>query len=890
MNEDQSFDEEAVLIAKFIKNVDPGHTFYLCEDKFLLEVLMFVSSELSVLTDSFPDFHSRFSFSEQSKLFLNVCKFPRASFVKFIKYHTACPLASVLNESLPPKPDGFPGHYLIWTGSVKRFLKNVFNTRNFGSVRCLSLELGFGFLQGIKRGCASVSESFLREEVVSHVKAMTTPAAHEVWDEWIDEYSGLPLAEVQMSRDGRYIMDPSTYRAKLIHHDIVTDTFSSCVKAITRNTNRSYDPKPYEPSHNSCFERSRAKGGAYQELVETLNLPLVESEEVYVLGKIVKNKYYELPKILEVLEQARFKYVEHKQVVEMLTPFRGHFDDLVDIEKYFEPIPLPQTGVIPLSEPLKVRVITKGEAVPAYLAKSLQKSMKSYINRFPSLVLTTRPLDPTDFRRVWALESSIEEKYGVKLDFTDHVSGDYKAATDKLDIRLTKLLFEAVMNALNVPELDKEVYRSVLYEQRLVYPKRYSKFLKSHPDIAHLDKTPDGEFFTVDQANGQLMGSILSFPILCLANLACYKLALDEYLNLGRAGKPIHVNVFDLPALVNGDDIYFRSNPVFYKIWLKYIDIAGFKLSVGKNYVHPIVFTINSQCFSYIRGSDLLRETTYLNVGLLIGQSKSGVVGEKLPVWDLYNKVLKGSNNKTVAHNRFLFYHKDSIAQVSKRGNYNLFLPKLLGGLGFVRYSTDIPVRLTRFQLQLALYFHNKIVNAYQKPTIGLSISKARLIDENSPIAYDPYPGESIVQTLKTGDLIPEGYSLPNLIASPEHLMIHQLDESHMVPKLQFRSISNTDLAEFRLSPERQYKGEVAWFGQEDAFTGNYLYFFVKSLVSDQVSFQENLINLCASATLDNIKDLIERELSGLDVVSPLTGELQELVFEHVLPTVVAHL
>jgi hypothetical protein len=55
------------------------------------------------------------------------------------------------------------------------------------------------------------------------------------------------------------------------------------------------------------------------------------------------------------------------------------------------------TTVVPLTEPLKVRIITKSEALPTYFAKSLQMHLKSYINTFPQFVLTTRPLLIEDF-------------------------------------------------------------------------------------------------------------------------------------------------------------------------------------------------------------------------------------------------------------------------------------------------------------------------------------------------------------------------------------------------------------------------------------------------------------------------------------------------------------
>jgi len=887
---------EITLISKFFASLPQNLTFILCGDRYLFELIRFVSSELSVLTDVIPDFTKRFDFTEQSKLLLNTCSFPRSSFVKFVKYHTACPMAYILKESLPPKPLGFPGHFLLWTGSIKRVLKNILNRRNFQSDNSLSLKLSLGFLQGIKRGCATVSDSFLRDELVSHVISMTTVPTFVPHKLWIDKNTRLPLSEVAFTPDQRFYTDASTYVPLQVTVDVIRQTFESCLKAVVRPPKpktaeqafSSWNPslgtfrdslKPsfflnqaFEPSHNACFENPRGEGGAYECLVQSQGLRLIESEPLLVKGKFVTNEAYELPNVDLMLSQVRLK--ASTSCLEALkdevgdlrfwgdASFLPDFDRLIDESKM-------KTGVIPLSEPLKVRVITKSEAVPAYLAKALQKRMKAFINRFPAFVLTTRPLLVSDFRQVWKLEKTIEDYFGIKLDFTDHVSGDYKAATDKLNINFTKLVFERFLDALNVPQEDRDVYRSVLYEQRLFYPKRYSTFLRKS-EVGSLDKTPDGDLFSIDQVNGQLMGSILSFPVLCLANLICYKCALDEYINLGNTGPRRHVNVFSLPCLINGDDIYFRSNPVFYKIWLKFITIAGFHLSVGKNYVHPSVFTINSQCFTYVNESDTIRETTYLNVGLLIGQSKSGVVGEKLPVWDLYNKVLAGSYNKLEAHKRFLYYHRDSIAQVTKKGNYNLFLPKLLGGLGFVRPSLDIPVKITPFQRQLATFFHNKITSAYHKPVLSLSISKARIIDEALPKVYETYQGEPIIMSVKIGEPIPMGFTLQSQIVDKPLLMCHQFELGHMEPKLAFRSITSSDLKEFRSSTARSFKGETCWFGLEAAEKGLYPYVFAQSDTFDQASFEENE-KLVISKTI--ISDVVE------GVLDSVSGDLIDHLF-----------
>ena len=140
----------------------------------------------------------------------------------------------------------------------------------------------------------------------------------------------------------------------------------------------------------------------------------------------------------------------------------------------------------------------------------------------------------------------------------------------------------------------------MLYEQLLLhYPK-------------------DGPTATL-QTDGQLMGSNLSFPILCVINLIGYWTTLEEY-----TGLRFEPNC--LPVLVNGDDILFRipkprpDDPhTFYELWNKNITLFGFELSVGKNYIHDRVFTVNSECWiisGVQEATPTFRRTRHLDVGL----------------------------------------------------------------------------------------------------------------------------------------------------------------------------------------------------------------------------------------------------------------------------------
>jgi hypothetical protein len=195
--------------------------------------------------------------------------------------------------------------------------------------------------------------------------------------------------------------------------------------------------------------------------------------------------------------------------------------------------------------------------------------------------------------------------------------------------------------------LERSAIRRVLYEQQIHYPTVYEDEIASFMEEQGIHNLSGKFGASLLQKNGQLMGSVLSFPILCIANLLCYwntlriyqwllenslqslagssptgafALYLDElkiFDTLSPADAllrfetsllrtfaercPIDYNptrLQDLPVLVNGDDILFRSNSLFNAIWENYgYTLAGFQKSVGKNYLSRSYLTINSECF-----------------------------------------------------------------------------------------------------------------------------------------------------------------------------------------------------------------------------------------------------------------------------------------------------
>lgn len=367
--------------------------------------------------------------------------------------------------------------------------------------------------------------------------------------------------------------------------------------------------------------------------------------------------------------------------------------------------------VVMIKEPLKARPITAGDAMGSFLSSIGQDQMWVHLRRLDCFSLIGEPLHSSHLERIHLRSPETFDKW---------VSGDYSAATDNLDIRLTKILFEEFLKASTYSEELKVVMRTMLYESTLCYP--------------------DGTEH--QQTNGQLMGSPLSFPILCLANLVGYLSTYCEYFQVA----PEEVNIRKLPVLINGDDILFKANDAFYVIWQRRIKEIGFTLSVGKSYFSKDFLTVNSKLYRVrkVEGTEFdydFKPVTFLNPSQLLpgtlvreaneGSSEDGRQGSD-PFVDRLSDALERSSDQRFALRIFLSFCGQECRLATRNGIHNLFIPKQLGGVG-VRCPEQMRAReaanMTDWQLRLAF----KLSRGCPDKMIGLS-SPVRSIGLTKPI------------------------------------------------------------------------------------------------------------------------------------------------------------
>jgi len=364
--------------------------------------------------------------------------------------------------------------------------------------------------------------------------------------------------------------------------------------------------------------------------------------------------------------------------------------------------------VAPILEPLKCRLITKGPAIPYWVAMPLQKYMLNRIQEFPQFALTGQPISESLLSDLLQRETRLNLKEELKFD--QWVSGDYSAATDGLSTVVNSVVFKECLDILDLTPNERAVFEAVLGPHTIEYPEN----IVGTPGACRLQAEHDISLREpFEQKNGQLMGSPLSFPVLCAINLIAYWLALEEYTDQV-------IPLWDLPCLINGDDILFRANNDFYIIWQKWVKTVGFTLSPGKNFISPHFLTVNSRAWLFNSKKSTFQEVQYLNTGILLENAPGpGSTVDKLwlfnkmtstsdlPFMDKMETVIQTSVNKARTYRRFTHYNLQLIKRYTDDGQYTLFGDVQTGGMGLTALVDDF-VYYTGFQLKLSQFLRFK--------------------------------------------------------------------------------------------------------------------------------------------------------------------------------------
>lgn len=605
--------------------------------------------------------------------------------VKYLKYLTVEPFNRYWDQPSADKPlmtSAQAQRGLVpYSGPVRRYLMSVLG-RGGRTERTDRLLLTL--LQGVKRACQAVSDDFVDQARLKHRAALSQPQNIS----WFD---------------------------------------AGQLEVYARRLFKKFRPRPLnigEASTAACFCTPRSAGGAREDVKDNLDGHLTKKQldipasEVLArffdelgledlalraaqaplddLPDVKQSDFAPVDELASMNELGELRIARPSEGItrnEVLRYARGVLSDRPSGDRMFGDMRANHVHarVEAVLEPLKVRLITKSDSFRQWLARHLQQEMHRFLRRIPAFRLIGEVLDCTHLDR-------LVERYqrlGFNLERSEWVSADYEAATDNLKMEATKIVFEEII--AHLPEEERflaPLYRDILYEQTI-----HSK-LSDKSDIVYL------------QTSGQLMGSVLSFPVLCAVNFCLYWQALEERLACRKTGFE-GVRPEAVPVLVNGDDFLAPMEQDLYVAWVDIPPRHGLKFSVGKSYKSKCFAMINSRQFRVILadGKVLFREVLFTNLGLVTGQSKvSGRQAEwDRPLSQIYNDVVGSAQSPELITALFIRYHKEDIARATDNGNYNLFLPTTSGGLGFDptfakfdvtpfqrRYATFVQATLTK--------------------------------------------------------------------------------------------------------------------------------------------------------------------------------------------------
>jgi len=340
---------------------------------------------------------------------------------------------------------------------------------------------------------------------------------------------------------------------------------------------------------------------------------------------------------------------------------------------------------IGLFEPGKIRMISKGPGRAYTALQPLQGELLSMWKR-------------TKWSTMLHDDLTIKVNELVRPEFHDFYwfSADYEAATDLLKREVTIRLLEKHFTHPLYP-----IALATLGSITMKYPKVSIALDAKEPK----KKTTLMESFDVKSTAGQLMGHPLSFPLLCVSNLAVLLITIDEWILEGtwksfHERKVVSRLIVDT-AIINGDDLLYRGPKEIGAMFSKNSLAFGLKPSQGKNYCSPDTCQINSQLFQMRKGTMVkfnylntrfLRKSSELNTGVAMAKAINPMLLDvpwtRVLVPDLMSKFSKP-------------YEKLQFQP-------NWYLPIHLGGFGLNPLVSDKPVEVTHNQRLMATYFlHN---------------------------------------------------------------------------------------------------------------------------------------------------------------------------------------
>lgn len=515
---------------------------------------------------------------------------------------------------------------------------------------------------GVKKGAPRPSQEDLRTKEAEHVRIMTTEKPQS--PEQKLETSWAERAEIPDEIPDELTVE--TMKSQL--RRTVRELFGATTYTVEDRLKMMF------PSTSANYILNRKKGGAVAAVVESptllegLRRPggyLDVKSEKEVSAPEEEHAVAVTERLIEgrtILDDSRLREV-----------FRTYWHRLL-VRAVERPNLVEPVG---LAEALKVRVITKSDPIRQTVLRSLWKKMHTVLRQHPTFILLDRP----------ETEEIVNERIGDELLPNQlYLSGDYEAATDNLHSWVSETVADEIASIWNLGPEEHKLFREGL--------------------TGHI-------YGDKPQRRGQLMGSVVSFPVLCVANAAMSRWSMElaeRRLMLLR----------DSPLLINGDDVGLRAHKRVYGYWQKITSFGGLHESLGKTYATRQFIEINSRCFE--RGIPTTRverlgghrlrilpiglyKTKFVNLGLVLGMKRSqgsiGLSDLDSPEYNLgaRGRKLVDSSPEELAEplmRLFILRHKELL----QKTRLPWFIPTWLGGIGLPSgpwgHPSDLDLRIAR--------------------------------------------------------------------------------------------------------------------------------------------------------------------------------------------------
>ncbi len=523
----------------------------------------------------------------------------------------------------------------LFTGYLHRLIKRLIMRAQKGNGKCISILASFLLL---KRGWPELSESKMLDSVKDHQTYLST---------------AVPA---------------------------ISGELVECVKKTTRKVVGKMENlfTKLSPSHNASYASSRKNGGAYAEVVKTDYAPPV-ARPVPSLGarNLPPRKEWERPSLMAVTRSVGSWKKNVRHDVEVMTKeLLSSARPAPQLGARNRPATLLPVRVQVIPEPGKFRIITAGNGTLYTYLQGLQGELLDKWKKMPCATM----------REGW--EKEVESWIAPEGWLWN--SGDYKAATDQLNVSSSRAALEEILSVVGLEWLETGLCDSIIE-----YPEK--NLAKGLPK-------------KVIQKNGQLMGHPLSFPILCIINLAGLERAIEIGLQEGvidnRDARFIRQH-----CKINGDDILFACPPNFVKIWERSASELGLRLSIGKSYSSEQFAMVNNVMF--LMGRNGGRQLGYANQKLIFNFSlKSGSDKEQSPL-----EIGEGFNTMFENFPMSRAFLSDCVQNRKLEKSYgyqpNFFVSTKLGGLGVDPKFASGPVQLTRVQRQVAALFAEDVLSSF---------------------------------------------------------------------------------------------------------------------------------------------------------------------------------